>query len=128
MRIKIEEVLDAARGSIRFRSGAASVEGRWAGTGEVSVGREVDVELEVAEEKIISARPTLGLPADPVAQEGGEVVIAGRTERVGDDGIIEFRVGQDVILLERIGALADVVEGTHLELRVPELELYPRDL
>jgi hypothetical protein len=128
MRIKVEEVLDAARGWVRFRSGGESVKGRWAVPGEIPVGRELDIEMEVSEEKLISARPASGPSQDPVAQDGGETVIVGRAEKVGGDGIIEFRVGQDIILLERIGPLAGVVEGEYLELRVPELKIYPVDL
>jgi hypothetical protein len=128
MRIEIEEILDAARGQVRFRSGDESVVGCWAGPGEIPVGRELETEVEVSEERIISARPASGLPQGPVAQDGGEVVIVGRVERVGDDGIIEFRVGQDLILLEPVGPLANVVEGANLELRMPELKIYPRDL
>jgi hypothetical protein len=128
MRIRIEEVLDAAHGWIRFRPGAESVKGRWAGPGEIPVGRELDIEMDVSEEGIISVRPASGLLQDPVAQDGSEVVIIGRVEKVGDDGIIEFRVGQDIILLEPVGPLADVVEGSHFELRMPELTIYPRDL
>lgn len=128
MRIEIEEILDAARGQVRFRSGDESVVGCWAAPGEILVGQELEVEVEVSEERIISVRPAFGSPQDPVAQDGGEVVIVGCAERVGDDGIIEFRVGQDLILLEPIGPLASVIEGANLELRMPELRIYPRDL
>jgi hypothetical protein len=128
MRIEIEEMLDAARRRVRFRSGAASVEGCWAGPGEVPVGRELDIEMDVSEETIMSASPAFWPPQHAIAQDGGEVVIVGCAERVGGDGVIEFRVGQDLILLESIGPLADVVEGMCLELRIPELKIYPRDL
>lgn len=128
MKIEIEKILDTARRLVRFRSGTASVEGRWAGPGKIPAGRELDIEMEVSEEAIVSALPVFGLPQDPVTQDGGEVVIVGCAERIGDDGVIEFRVGQDLILLEPIGPLADVAEGTYLELRMPELIIYPRDL
>ncbi|MFF0373519.1 hypothetical protein [Actinoplanes missouriensis] len=128
MRIEIEEVLDAARGQVRFRSGGESVVGCWAGPGEIPVGRELEAEVEVSEERIISVRPAFVVPQSSVAQGGGEVVVVGRAERIGDDGIIEFRVGQDLILLEPVGPLTNVVEGASLALRVPELRIYPRDL
>lgn len=128
MRIRIEKVLDAAHGWIRFRSGTESVKGRWAGPGEVPVGRELDIEMEVSEQGVTSVRLAAQPFRDPVTQDGSEVVIIGCAERVADDGIIEFRVGQDIILLEPVGPLAEIVEGSHFELRMPELMIYPRDL
>ncbi|WP_155255727.1 hypothetical protein [Salinispora fenicalii] len=128
MRIKIEEVLDVAHGWIRFRSGTESVKGCWAGPGEVPVGRELDIEMEVSEQGITSVRPAMRPFRDAVTQDGGEVVIIGCAERFADDGIIEFRVGQDIILLESVGPLAEIVECSHFELRMPELMIYPCDL
>ena len=128
MKIQIEEVLDAADGRVRFRSGAESAKGRWAGPGEAPIGRELEIEMEIFEEDIISARPAIENSLSLVRQDGVEVVIIGRVERVGHDGVIELRVGQDIVLLERIGVLSNAVEGANLELRVPELKIYPIDL
>jgi hypothetical protein len=128
MRIRIEDVIDPTRGQVRFRCGRESVKGYWAGPGEVPVGLDLDIEMEVSEERIISARPASPASPDSLKQDGGVVVISGLAERVGTDGIIEFRVGQDVVLLERSGRLADVVEGAYFELRVPDLKIYPINL
>jgi len=128
MRINIEEVVDATRGRVRFRSGGDSVDGHWGGPGEIPVGRDLDIEMEVSAEEIISVRPAFRSSRDPVEQDGGVVVIVGCVERVGVDGVIEFRAGDDLILLEQCGPLADVAEGAYIELRVPDLKIYPIDL
>lgn len=128
MRIQIEEVLDPARQLVRFRCGGESVSGYLAGFEKVSVGLELDVEMDVSEEMIASVRPAREASRNPVEQDGDVVVVVGCAERIGADGVIEFRVGSDVILLEGSGPLADVVEGAHLELCVTELKIYPRDL
>lgn len=128
MRIQIEEVLDAPSRQVRFRCGGESVKGCWAGSGEVPVGLDLDIEMEISEERIISVRSASGPSRGSLVQDGSAVVIVGCAERVGADGIIEFRVNRDVILLERSGLLADVVEGACLELRVRDLKIYPLDL
>lgn len=128
MEIRIEEVLDATRGWVRFRSGAELVTGCWVGSGEVPVGRALHVEVEVSEEAVLSVRPAVGPPWVPVAQDGDVVVIVGRVERVEDDGVIDFRVGDDVVLLDGTDLPTEVVEGAHVELRVPEVRLYPYEL
>ncbi|MER5263899.1 hypothetical protein ABTZ99_17690 [Actinosynnema sp. NPDC002837] len=128
LEIRIEEVLDAESGWVRFRSGGTSARGCWVGPGEVPVGRDLHVELEVPEEGIISVRPVSGPVRHAVAEDGDVVVIVGCVERVDVDGVISARVGDDIVLLEGVGPLAGAVEGTYVELRVRELKLYPVNL
>ena len=125
MIIVIEELLDAMSGQVRFRCGSRSAKGYWRGTGEAPVGVGLDVEIELSEEEIISSSPASRSSRDPVRQEGDAIVLMGRVESVDADGIIVFRVGSGIVLLEPSGPLAGLVAGTDLELRVPNLRIFP---
>ncbi|MFC8618600.1 hypothetical protein ACFT9M_19595 [Micromonospora purpureochromogenes] len=128
MKIFVEDVADAVHGRVRFRCGGRSVEGIWAGEGEPPVEVEVNVELEPPDEGLISSRLLPGPPLEPMGQEGEFVILRGRVEGVSPDGILEFRVASDVVLLEQHGQLADARPGMNLELRMPNIKIYPRDL
>lgn len=128
MLIKVTEVLDVANKNIRFQSGGNLLQARWAGVGSIPVGSNIDVELEIAEENIVSARLARGPLPESMEEDGDVVVITGLAAKIFPDGVVELRVGQDLVLLESSGIPVEVVEGAYLELRVSYFEVYPTDI
>jgi hypothetical protein len=129
MKIMIEEVLDPTRRYVRFRCAYGSGLGYWMGEEISLTGNPEHVELEVQDPVLHWSERVPSESHGPAIRWKGDILaIDGMVEGVAEDGVIQFRVGSDVLLLEQGQGLADVTEGMNIELEVSRLELYPRDL
>jgi hypothetical protein len=103
--------------------------GRWMGGELPKIGDVTHVEIDLSE-NILRWRESaaVDLLATTMRPMGDVIVIAGRVERISEDGIIDLRLGTDLVLLETSDGFLDAREGGGIELEVSCLDLYPTEL
>jgi len=105
MRVTIESVLDPASGLVEFQSELGASRGRWAGAMPVP-GTTYFVEFDV--NKVLTVGTDFVVVDDvdqpSIGGDGDRSVLIGILERIEDDGIVIFRLGKCLIMLEVEGA------------------------
>jgi hypothetical protein len=104
MQLTITEVVDSDPVRVGFRSEVGEASGVWSGDSPVP-GSRYFVELSV--DKVLMYGTSV-VAVDEVCQPsihgvGGRAVLVGHLERIDEDGMGIFRVGDSVMMLEIVG-------------------------
>ncbi|WP_157640957.1 hypothetical protein [Longispora albida] len=124
MEVLIEAVLEQ-HDRVAFQCAYGSAWAHWRGESTPEVGiREVELEFPSGVLRWTeSAGPEVS--RTKIRQEGELLVLAGLVERIADDGVIDFRFGPDIILLDSVPQAENLSAGMSVEFWFDELELYP---
>ncbi|HEX8870452.1 MAG TPA: hypothetical protein VF821_32605 [Lentzea sp.] len=127
MRIEVLKVLDPVQGLVFFSSDFGSASGRWMEP-EARTG-EFDVELDLPEVEEWAA--AVGEPAlVGTAAAGSDVWMRCQVERVhgGDGPVVTVRTGPNLTFVDIVHRRSELVEGSLISFRVPEVRLYPYNI
>lgn len=129
MEIELLRVRDAAVPCVDFQCAYGVGWGRWMSDDMPKPGDVTHVEIDLPEQVLdwheVVPAEHLGHALRPEAEL---LVITGTVEKVAEDGVIAYRVGSDVVLLDNDELLAAAYEGATFEVKVSYLELYPLNL
>lgn len=120
-------VADDGSGRVGFRTAIGAATGIWRGS-RPSAG-PADVEFDVPDE--VADLTVLDAPHAGAIRAGDRtIVLSGTVTAIGvdDDPVVTVRVGTDQLLVEAPAWQAALRVGDGVEMRVPELHLYPYQL
>ncbi|UQZ34689.1 hypothetical protein C2I18_14845 [Paenibacillus sp. PK3_47] len=122
MKITIQK-LGLRTGEVYFTAECGEGRGIWAG-GPVKPGEELEAEFELP---MLFMRWVDLVPVSSneygMRQEGAETVLTGVLENIEEDGTGYLRLGPELIMFECLGE--PMALGGYVELRTPELGIYP---
>ncbi|MGW6455929.1 hypothetical protein ACWF94_08360 [Streptomyces sp. NPDC055078] len=126
MRVKVSEILDADTRAVSFTGPTGTAWAYWQGP-EVRQGYTYDVELDSPG---VVTSWTVSSDSDVVegAFAEGRVTLRGPIQSLGEDGVAEIRIAQDIVLIEVDPAIPEVPVGAWVEFVVPSISLYPYSL
>jgi hypothetical protein len=125
LRIMVHDIIGRESGGFRVSFSSLIRDGQavWMGQ-EPERGVWLDVELEVPIPLTWGAEIALsGEYRSVIRQRKKEIVITGLLEAADEDQVAAVRVGHSLLLVETRGSSPTV--GTRVEIRIPELHLYP---
>ncbi len=131
MKVRITQIVQARpeAATVRFSAMVGDAEARWHGARPLEGG---EYQAEIAIPDVLTwgdgIRPTAGQPGF-LFPKGHAVGLTGQMVRLGEDGVAEIRLGDDIVLVEVAGlAGIDAPLPCIVEIAVPRLELYDANL
>jgi hypothetical protein len=128
MEIEITAAAEDMPGYVSFRCAYGSASAKWEGSSPAVPGiYHVEIELS---DVIVGWEVELELPAidQRIRQDADGAVIVGIVEGIGEDGVINYRVESDVLLIE-LAEKGEIVHlGDVLSVRPEHMLLYPYSL
>lgn len=129
MEIEILSVSGASAPRVYFRSAWGDGIGLWMGDEMPNEGYLAHVEIDLPEDSPVFSVHSAEECSEPAfRQVGGLMEVVGRVERIAEDGVIELRVGSDVVVLDAVPDRSIIIEGQCIRVTDSSLVLYPLDL
>jgi hypothetical protein len=127
MRIHVSEIRShrADIAIVKFESPLGGATAQWAGT-KPDIGALYEVELEVPGLLTWGSDIVETLARESIYEEGGRICLVGCVQSLGDDGVVAIQVGNDIVLVETVGAPSAIPR--RVLICVPEIKLFDIDL
>jgi hypothetical protein len=110
---------------VQFACPAGGAVGTWKGTPQPPLGQPVDVEFSVEAVLRWDAIVRVDESAAGFAIEGSRILIRGRVDAVGEEGVVTLNVAGAVLLVEFLGDPPEDILGATIELPETRLDIYP---